>query len=274
MRIVADRLRVTDQQAGGSSPPERGLECATYPVHEVTAHPAAPDVIRLLARQLVEACDPILTPGTPLASREDWAQVVAAAKQCGAHALWVAFHGYGGEHDRQLNRPGAFEETCLAARRARKCGLGTGANVFLTKPTLRDFDRLLAVLLDLRLDMFAISVAACTPTARGRRYEAPRSELGDLLPIAQQVFDESLLGREQWSSLEWHTEAACAALHARGLTRRTPTGVVGPVPRPDRQPAIREAMTGRLRQLELSRNHARRRPSQGVTAADSKLNGC
>jgi len=34
----------------------------------------------------------------------------------GTHALWVAFHGYGAEHDRQLNRPGAFEETCLAVR--------------------------------------------------------------------------------------------------------------------------------------------------------------
>ncbi len=96
---------------------ERRLGYATYPMHEVTAHPDAPDIIRLFAPHLGEDYDPILTPGTPLASREKWAQIFAAAKQCGAHALWVAFHGYGAEHDRQLNRPGAFEETCLAVRR-------------------------------------------------------------------------------------------------------------------------------------------------------------
>jgi hypothetical protein len=32
--------------------------------------------------------------------------------------------------------------------------------------------------------------------------------LDDLLPIARRVLDESLLGREEWSSLESHTEAA------------------------------------------------------------------
>jgi hypothetical protein len=165
-------------------------------------------MIRLFAPHLGEAYDPILTPGTPLASRQDWAEIVAAAKECGAHALWVAFHGYGGEHDRQLNRAGAFEETCLAVRRARECGLGTGANVFLTKPALRDFDRLLAVLRDLRLDAPNITLAGYTPTPRGRRYEALRPELDDLMPIAQRVLDESLLGREEWSSLESRTEAA------------------------------------------------------------------
>jgi hypothetical protein len=187
---------------------ERGLEYATYPMHEVTAHPDAPDMIRLFAPHLGEDYDPILTPGTPLAARQDWAQILAAAKQCGAHALWVAFHGYGAEHDRQLNRPGAFEETCLAVRRTQECGLGTGANVFVTKPGLRDFDRLICTLLDLRLGQLWIGPATYSPTARGRRYEALRPELDDLMPIAQRVLDESLLLREEWSSLESHTEAA------------------------------------------------------------------
>jgi hypothetical protein len=186
----------------------RGLDYTAYPMHEVTAHPAAPDMIRLFAPHLGQGYDPILTPGTPLASRPDWEQIIAAARQCGAHALWVAFHGYGAEHDRQLNRPGAFGETCLAVRRARQCGLGTGANVFLTKPGLRDFNRLLSVLRDLGLGQMAFTVASYTPTARGRRYEALRPELGDLLPIARRVLDESLPGREEWSSLETHTEAA------------------------------------------------------------------
>jgi MoaA/NifB/PqqE/SkfB family radical SAM enzyme len=125
---------------------------------------------------------------------------VAAAKQCGGARALGRLHGYGAEHDRQLNRPSAFAETCLAVRRAQECGLGTGANVFLTKPAVRDFDRLLAVLLGLRLDMFNITVAGYTPTPRGRRYEALRPELADLRPIAQRVLDESLLGREEWAA--------------------------------------------------------------------------
>jgi len=96
----------------------------------------------------------------------------------------------------------------MAVRRAQDCGLGTGANVFLTKPALADLDRLLGTLVDLRLRMFYIAVAGFTPTARGRRYEALRPDLADLLPVAQRVLDESCLLREQWGSLESHTEAA------------------------------------------------------------------
>jgi hypothetical protein len=187
---------------------ERGLDYTTYPMHEVTAHPAAPDMIRLFAPHLGQGYDPILTPGTPLASRPDWQEIIAAARQCGAHALWVAFHGYGAEHDRQLNRPGAFEETCLAVRRARECGLGAGANVFLTKPGLGDFDRLLPVLLDLGLGQMAFTVARYTPTARGRRYQALRPDLGDLLPIAQRVLKHTPHDRQAWSSPGSYTEAA------------------------------------------------------------------
>ena len=194
---------------------ERGLDYAAYPMHEVTAHPDAPQMIRLFAPHLGQGYDPILTPGTPLASRPDWEQVIAAARECGAHALWVAFHGYGAEHDRQLNRPGAFEETCLAVRRARELGLGAGANVFLTKPGLRDFGRLLSVLLDLELEAAAFTVAGYTPTTRGRRYQALRPELRDLQPVTRQVLQHTPHDRpawcslrEAWNNLDAYTEAA------------------------------------------------------------------
>jgi hypothetical protein len=59
---------------------ERGLDYTTYPMHEVTAHPSAPDMIRLFAPHLGQAYDPILTPGTPLASRPDWAAWVRRAR--------------------------------------------------------------------------------------------------------------------------------------------------------------------------------------------------
>ncbi len=99
----------------------------------------------------------------------------ALSRGCRAHALWVAFHGYGTEHDRRLNQADAFEETCLAVRRARECGLGTGAHVFLTRPGLRDIDRLLSVLLGLRLDMFNITIAGVHSDAAtcARRWLTP-----------------------------------------------------------------------------------------------------
>ena len=95
-------------------------------------------------------------------------------------------------------------------RRAQDCGLGTGANVFLTKPALPGFDRLLSTLLDLGLGQVCIAPAMYTPTPRGRRYEALRPELGELLLIARRVLDASLLLRDQWSDLEAYTEAAWA----------------------------------------------------------------
>jgi hypothetical protein len=187
---------------------DRALSYAAYPMHEVTAHPEAPAVIRLFFSDPEMPYDPILTPGTPLASRQDWDDVIRAARECGAHALWVAFHGFGGEHDRQLNRPGAFDETCLAVRRAQESGLSTGANVFLTRPSLREFDRLLDTLRELRLDDVAIGPARYTPTARGRRYEALRPELADLLPLAEGVLELSEFHWDAWRNLAAFTEAA------------------------------------------------------------------
>jgi hypothetical protein len=196
---------------------ERDMEYTAYPMHEVVAHPAAPAVIRLFAPHLGGPYDPILTPGTPLASREDWEDVVAAAKDCGAHALWVAFHGYGREHDRQLNRAGAFEESCLAVRRAQDSGLGTGANVFLTKQGLADFDRLVSVLLELGVAQLSVAPAHYTPTSRGRRYETMRPELDDLLPLAGRVLEISDLAREKWSDVASYTEAAWRERALAGL---------------------------------------------------------
>jgi MoaA/NifB/PqqE/SkfB family radical SAM enzyme len=83
----------------------------------------------------------------------------------------VQFHGYGAEHDRQLLRPGAFEETCLAVRRAREAGLEIGANVFLTKPTLAEIDRLLAVLVERRL----ARASTCRTRADGATRRCGRS---------------------------------------------------------------------------------------------------
>jgi hypothetical protein len=71
------------------------LGFGAYPMHELAAHPQAPD------------------HRVPLATREDWQQVLAAAAALGTTTIWVAFHGVGAEHDRQVNRTGAYAETRL-----------------------------------------------------------------------------------------------------------------------------------------------------------------
>jgi hypothetical protein len=203
---VADVRLVLAEFAGYCR--ERDLSFTAYPMHEVLAHPAAPEVLRLFAPYLGEDYDPMLTPGAPLAVRSDWKAVVAAARACGARSLWVAFHGFGEEHDRQLRRDGAFAETCLAVRRTQESGLGTGANVFLTKTGLVNFDRLLAVLRDLKLGKLSFELARYTPTARGRQYEGLRPDLSDLAQLADEITEISDLDREFWGDLGSFTEAA------------------------------------------------------------------
>lgn len=56
--------------------------------------------------------------------------------------------------------------------------------------------------------MLWIAPARYTPTPRGRRYEAFRPQLGDLLPIADRVLGASLLLLDQWTDLKSYTEAA------------------------------------------------------------------
>jgi hypothetical protein len=86
---LEDAAFVLDELARFCS--ERELRYSAYPMHEVTAHPAAAEMIRLFAPHLGAPYDPILTPGTPLASRDDWEKIVSAAKECGASSLWAAY---------------------------------------------------------------------------------------------------------------------------------------------------------------------------------------
>jgi hypothetical protein len=102
-------------------------------MHELAAHPQAAELLRLFADHAGAAeFEPLSTTGVPLAVREDWRELLAAAAKLGTSTVWVAFHGRGAEHDRQVNRPGAFAETGLAIQRVHAVGLRAGANVFLT----------------------------------------------------------------------------------------------------------------------------------------------
>ena len=69
---------------------------------------------------------------------------------------------------------------------------------------------MLAVLLQLPLGTLWIGPASYTPTSRGRRYEALRPELTDLLPIAELVLGASDTNAEVWRDLPSYREAAWA----------------------------------------------------------------
>jgi hypothetical protein len=187
------------------------LRFGAYPMHELAAHPQAAELLRLFADHVGAAeFEPLATTGVPLAVREDWQQLLAAAAGLGTTTIWVAFHGVGVEHDRQVNRPGAFTETCLAIQRAHAVGLRAGANVFLTRANVGQAERLLGVLQRLEIDQTWWGPATYYPTARGRRNERLRPALSELAPVADRIRTLSPFDHHVWANLAAHTEAAWA----------------------------------------------------------------
>ena len=190
---------------------EQGLGFSAYPMHEVAAHPQAAEILRLFADHVGAAeFEPLATTGVPLAVREDWRELLAAAAELVTTTVWVAFHGVGEEHDRQVNRPGAYAETCLAIQRVHAVGLRVGCNVFVTKANAPQAERLLDALQRLYVDGMWWGPATYYPTARGRRNERLRPELAELLPIADRIRGLSPFDQDVWANLEAHTEAAWA----------------------------------------------------------------
>ena len=188
---------------------EHGLVFGAYPMHEVAAHPRAVEVLGLFAAHVGAAeFEPLATTGVPLATRADWLEVLAAVGKLGTTTVWVAFHGIGAEHDRQVNRSGAYAETCLAVQRIHAAGLRAGCNVFLTKANAQQAERLLGVLQRLQVDGMWWGPATYDPTPRSRRNEPLRPELSDLRPLATRIPQISLFDHDIWASLEVYTEAA------------------------------------------------------------------
>jgi hypothetical protein len=189
-----------------------GLGFSAYPMHELVAHPQAAELLRLFADHVGAAeFEPLSTTGVPLALRQDWQQLLAAAARLGTTTVWVAFHGLGVEHDRQVNRPGAWIETCLAIQRAHAVGLRAGCNVFVTTANIGQAERLLGALGRLGVDQMAWEPATYYPTPRGRRNERLRPQLADLLPLGDRICQLSLFHGDAWANLEAHTEAAWVA---------------------------------------------------------------
>jgi hypothetical protein len=188
---------------------EHGLAFGAYPMHELAAHPQAVEILGLFADHVGAAeFEPLATTGVPLATRDDWQELLAAAAKLGTTTVWVAVHGLGVEHDRQVNRSGAYAETCLAVQRAHAVGLRAGCNVFLTTANAGQAERLLGVLQRLEVDQMWWGPATYYPTARGRRNERLRPALSELLPLADRIRTLSPFDHDVWANLEAHTEAA------------------------------------------------------------------
>jgi len=215
---------------------DRGVAFDAYPMHEVAAHPDAARLFGLFNSHsgTVKGCgqagggtmfEPLTTTGVPLAIRDDWQAVLRAAVGTGTLNIWTAFHGAGEIHDRQVNRRGAFTETCRGAEYARAMGLSVGCNVFLTTDSLPQLDELAATLSLLGVHAMSIETANFLPTPRSRRNERLRPAFPDLLPVADRIADLTVLP-DRWASLEARTEAAwvsrALAGDLPGVPDRTP----------------------------------------------------
>ena len=191
---------------------ENNLNFSAYPMHEVTAHPDAAKVLKLFSEKF-SSCDqkvfePLATTGVPLAIREDWRDLLEAAKAVGTTTLWLTFHGVGDVHDCVVNRKGAYKETCLAVERARSMGFRCACNVFVTKENVPQFDELVRVLQDIGINEMCWEVARYYPIARRRKSESSRPELDELLPLAAKIAQLSTFHKNLWTHLDAHTEAA------------------------------------------------------------------
>jgi hypothetical protein len=191
---------------------DHGLGFGAYPMHELAAHPLAAEVLRLFADHVGAAeFEPLSTTGVPLAVREDWQELLAAAASLGTTTVWVAVHGLGVKHDLQVNRPGAFAETCLAIQRLHAAGLRAGANVFVTTANAGQAEQLLETLGRLGVEEMAWEPATFYPTPRGRRHERLRPRPPELLPLADRIRQLSPFHGDAWANLEARTEAAWMA---------------------------------------------------------------
>jgi hypothetical protein len=220
-----------------------GLAFDAYPMHEMAAHPDAARLFALFNKRGASGrggtmFEPLTTTGVPLTVREDWRDVLRAAADTGTLNIWVAFHGVGEVHDRQVNRSGAYAETCLAVERARSVGLSVGGNVFLTTASVAQLDKLTAAARRLPVNAaLCFTVASFLPTPRSRRNEQLRPALPDLLPHATRIAELTApVNRRWWGSLEAQTEAAYVRQALAGDWPATPerrAGELALVCRPD-----------------------------------------
>lgn len=210
-----------------------GLSIRPYPMHEVLAHPDAAEILRLFGSFPDPEFEPLATTAVPIAMRDDWEEVLAAARDAGTTTIWVALHGPSDEHERQAGRRGSFDETRLGVARAKRAGFRVGCNVFLTTTNLRRFDELVQDLETFEFDELAIAPAHFYPTKRGRRYASSLPSLDELLPVADRVLELTALERRPWRNLPAYSEASHVQRALSGEWAQNGSRDVGLVCRPN-----------------------------------------
>lgn len=188
-----------------------GLRLSPFPMHEVAAHPEVGAVLDLFGSHGgAHLFEPFITTGVPLATREDWPEVLAAVRRNGAKSVWVHVHGTGDTHDETVARAGAYEDTLLAVRRSTEAGFRAGANVFVTGANVGQIEAAIADLSAVGAAGFSVEVAKYYPHARLRHMEAIRPTLADLRPVERFLREGRYVNYAQdiWNDLENRTEDA------------------------------------------------------------------
>ena len=121
-----------------------GIRFGAFPMHEVAAHPEAAGLIRLFAQHdwMESPFQPLTTTGVPLAPRDDWREVLAAAAETGTTVAWVVIPRFRPRSRPDGRAPGCFRGNLPRDRAGprrgpgrrlqrfchqRQCGPGPGA---------------------------------------------------------------------------------------------------------------------------------------------------
>ena len=184
-----------------------GLRFMPGPMHEVLMHPDALKVIRLFHSYADgKIFEPFTTPGPILAQRPDWQEILNGVKELGTTTLWFAIHGLDEIHDQVAGVKGAFKETITAIERAKSLGLRCGTNLFITSANAHQIPQILEFFRTVGMDEFSPEVVNYNCHPRGRRYQALRPVLAELLPYARSISESTEFKRDFWSNLDQHTE--------------------------------------------------------------------
>ena len=187
---------------------ETDLTLGAYPMHEALAHPNAAEMLKIFKPFVASQFQPMTTTGVPLATRDDWKDLLKTIESFGADTFWIHFHGVGETHDKIMSRTGAYKEACLAVERVRSMGFKCGCNVFVTKENLTQLDRLFSDLQRIGIGEMSCEVVVYHPTTRSRHYESIRPELEELLPYVNKIQAATRFWKEKWGNIEACTEAA------------------------------------------------------------------
>lgn len=174
-----------------------------WPMHEVTAHPQAAQVIKLFHDHWNTNFSPIVTTGVFLATSPGWREFLDALPTLGSRTLWFAFHGADEIHDHAVMHAGAYQKSLRAIERTREVGMRAGCNLFLTKENVHQFDQLIADLQRAGIQEIDMSLYNFTANARGRHTEALRPEWQDVQPLIEKLdmIPETQLWHRFWQEV-------------------------------------------------------------------------